>query len=270
MQGLGARHGVMPAPNPEQAERLQAVADTLRQLDCDSISLQEVPSKAALESLVKQGGLEELYPHRRFFKTNDVEGGNHLAELSKHPFTETRGNTDKNFKVEGFRGPGQFTRDVTETRVQIGGYTIRRYNTHMKANPQIRKDDPDYARKKDVTDAIRTGETRALKDILKANHKKYPNELFVVSMDANATPDDGNLRHLTGGFAPVHDPLGNQAGFATHPSSHRRLDYILLSDGLADKVVPGSIQVIDTPTTRKASDHAPMVLTVELPDLPPV
>jgi endonuclease/exonuclease/phosphatase family metal-dependent hydrolase len=246
----------------QRPDRQKALGDTLREVDADVVSLQEVPSKAGLDSMLKQEGLAETYPHRRFFKTNDEQGENHLAVLSKHPIAESRSNKDKNFKVDGAHRPFQFTRDVAEVKIELGGYPLRVYNTHLKANPQIPRHDPDFARKKAFTDAIRHGEGRAFKDIIKTNLKRSPSEHFAITMDANAVPTDPVVRSLTQGFAAAHDPLANQPEAHSHPSSRRRLDYVLVSEGLAQKYVDA--QVVDTPKTRLASDHNPTVLTMDL------
>ncbi|CAN0447247.1 unnamed protein product, partial [Phaeothamnion confervicola] len=247
VQGLGSRHGVMPPPSRAQDERLQAVADSIKELDGDVVSLQEVPSKSALENFVRSQGLAEQYPHRRFFQTNDESGANHLAVLSKHPILESKSNKDRPLRVDGSNRPGHITRDITEVKVKLGGWPVRIYNTHLKANSQLKRWDPSQARDQEFSQNIRLAEGRALKDIIKANYKKSPSEHFVVTMDANATPDDKIISHLTGGHAPAHDVIGNAPGFESHPSSNRRLDYILLSDGLASHYVQGSAQVLNTP-----------------------
>lgn len=259
----------MPPASPDQREFLKTVGDQIKEADGDVVSLQEVPSKAALETLISQEGLAEKYPYRRFFQTNDA-GGNHLATLSKVPFEESKGNTQKRFKIDGSREPGYLSRDITESKVKLGGYPFRVYNSHLKANPQMRRDDPDFARQKTFADNLRYGEVRALKDIIKDNVKKMPSERYVVTMDANATPTDGAVQALQKGFAPMFDPIGDKPGFDTHPSSHRRLDYVLLSDNLASSYVPGSAEVLKSSPYRRGPDHNPQVVMVELPDLPQV
>ena len=270
VQGLGAYQGVMPPPSRAQNERLQAVADSIKELDGDVVSLQEVPSKSALENFVRSQGLAQQYPHRRFFQTNDENGANHLAVLSKHPILESKSNKERPVTVAGWNRPTYLTRDITEVKVKLGGWPVRIYNTHLKANSQLRHYDPDRQRAQEVSTNLRLAEGRALKDIIKANFKKCPSEHFVVTMDANATPGDKVISHLTSGHAPAHDVIGEAAGFESHPASGRRLDYILLSDGLARHYVQGSAKVLDNSTTRRASDHNPEVLMLDLPDLPPV
>jgi endonuclease/exonuclease/phosphatase family metal-dependent hydrolase len=90
----------------------------------------------------------------------------------------------------------------------------------------------------------------------------------LVAGDLNATPGSpslGALVNAAGAFGPVslRDPLSGtgEAGL-THPSDapERRLDYVLVSDGAAGELVPGSAKVLRPEGAATLSDHLPVVV----------
>lgn len=224
--------------NVAKFEHPQAVAATVREVSADVLALQEVPSAESLDAFAAD------YPHREFFKTNDPRG-HHMALLSKHPVTSTESHRD-----------GTFVRGVGEAEVQIGGFPCRVYTTHLKA-------DPFHGKPYTQADVVRAQERRslefgALTGIVAEDLPAMPARRYVVAGDMNAGPAEVQGLLDTG---LLSDPLAASAEISHPPTSLRR-DYLLASPAV-DVVSSG---VHDTPTARAASDHLPVVLTLELPD----
>lgn len=224
--------------NVAKFEHPEAVAATVRELGADVLALQEVPSPESLD------GFAAEYPHREFFKTNDPKG-HHLAVLSKHPLVSAESHRD-----------AEFVRGVAEAEVQIGGFPCRVYTTHLKADPFHGK--PFTQADVDKAQARRSVEFGALRGIVAEDLPAMPSRRYVVAGDMNAAPAEVSGL-LDSGL--LSDPLAASTAIS-HPPTGVRRDYLLASPSL--EVV--SSHVHDTETARKASDHLPVVLTLDLSD----
>jgi endonuclease/exonuclease/phosphatase family metal-dependent hydrolase len=87
-------------------------------------------------------------------------------------------------------------------------------------------------------------------------------EPVVAGVDVNETSDGPAWRVIASGLVDAAEATG-QAGIPTFPTSHavRRIDAIFVDPGLP---VEG-YRVVDTPQTRVASDHFPVLAELALP-----
>ncbi|UFS69185.1 endonuclease/exonuclease/phosphatase family protein [Geomonas sp. RF6] len=85
---------------------------------------------------------------------------------------------------------------------------------------------------------------------------------LVLCGDFNAVPGSGAYRRLTKGLRDAQRELQWQMPFGTWPVRFPmlRIDHLFISEGLAVRAV----KVPRTPLTRVASDHLPLLVTVEL------
>lgn len=234
---------------PEAAETVQAVVDTLREVDGDVLALQEVPSREALDELGERAG----YAYRSFTETNDPKG-HHLGTLSRHPITEEQSNRERVFNW------GQrFVRDVAETQVQVGPWPLRMYNAHAKADPYYLL--PHTEADMEKARAKRGAETREMAAILAEDLPAMPSRRYAVAGDLNAAPETPEVQTLT---ALLADPLAAASGPASwsHPATERRRDYVMVSPEMASGVA--SAHVHRSESALRASDHLPVVLAVDL------
>lgn len=177
-QGQGAR----PAKTNQE---LKALADTLKQADCDVVSLQEVGSKKLLEKFVQER-LGGAYQHVAFVPSNDRSGLS-LALISKYPITKVV--SHKNDRISKPDGQGtQFSRDFLRVDVDVNGEAVTVYNTHSKA----RMGDPN-------TEQQRLAEARAGREIVMKDMASFPSRLFVVTGDLNDNTHNRSVQTLAKG-----------------------------------------------------------------------
>jgi len=71
-------------------------------------------------------------------------------------------------------------------------------------------------------------------------------------------------------FTPATDPNGENWTYCYRKEdTYSRVDYVLVSPGLASAVPEGGARVYNGPGVREASDHRPVVVRLELPGGPP-
>lgn len=92
-------------------------------------------------------------------------------------------------------------------------------------------------------------------------HDRTSDRPVVLLGDFNSIPSSPPYKRLAGTFTDVRDNMAGQLR-PTFPSRFPllRLDHIFVSNGI---VVTGA-EVIDTPLAKRASDHLPLVATIEI------
>lgn len=182
--------------------------------------------------------------------------------------TETESNKNRIF--QGINGnPRKFTRDIPKTQINLGSYPIRVYNVHFKATPYFPEPHSEEEEAK-IKKAMykRLAEADEVVRMLAEDMKKMPSKLHIVAGDTNSHDGNPAVEHLTekSNPAPLIDPLKDSKGddAVSRPQSKARMDYILLSPGLAERVKPASAHVYHSEEALKGSDHLPVYLTIEL------
>lgn len=259
---LGIPKKEKAAPDTPEAKALRdEIGQSFSEVDSDVLGLQEVVSQESLDTFLTEQNLGEKYPHRAFFKTNDG-GSNHLAVLSKFPITATESHRKKTFQTSDGK-ERRLTRDVAEADIQVGSMPTKFYLVHLKADPYFANDPTPEEMK--AAEERRLGEQGLVRQAIIEDLKAIPTQAYVVMGDINDDVDSSTAQaFLSDGTAPLIDPHAHLSGeeHLSHPPSNRRLDVTYLSPQLADKVVPGSAQVM--PFHEGGSDHRPVKVTVDL------
>jgi endonuclease/exonuclease/phosphatase family metal-dependent hydrolase len=262
-----------PVKSPEARAK---VRESIRALKPDVLALQEVGSLSALEELrstLRDEGLD--FPHAEFLTGADTNG--HIAILSRFPFAARRPHTNENFLLSGRRY--QVSRGFGEVDIQVNPhYSFTLLAAHLKSKRTLSLADESE---------LRLEEARLLRQRIDERLAANPQVNLVVLGDFNDSKDSPALRTVVGKFKhklvdtrPAERNGQESAGSAASPEprnvtwthyyskddSYTRIDYILLSAGMAREWVPQESYVLSLPGWGLASDHRPVLVTVEAED----
>ncbi|HRT09992.1 MAG TPA: endonuclease/exonuclease/phosphatase family protein [Candidatus Paceibacterota bacterium] len=256
---------------PKAEESKAKVREMIRALNADVIALQEMGRPSALEELrrsLRSEGVEYGYwEHVTGFDTNV-----HVAVLSKFPIVARRSHTNENFLLGGRRF--RVSRGFAEVDIAVGtNYTFTLLTAHLKSKRVIPEADEAE---------MRLAEARLLREKVDALLSADPERNVVVLGDLNDTKDSASTRAVigrgrlrlvdtrpaerNGDNVPSSNPAWDPRNVTwTHyygkEDSYSRIDYILLSPGMAREWVTNETYVLAAPNWGVASDHRPLVAT---------
>ena len=226
-----------------------------------------------LRESLKAAGLEFPYwEHVTGYDTNI-----HLAILSKFPFTALRPHTNDDFLLNGRRF--HVSRGFAEADIQVNtNYSFTLIAAHLKSKRPIPLADEAE---------LRQEEAKVLREKIETRLAAHPDANLVVLGDLNDTKDSSSTKAVIGrGKHKLVDtcpaerngdglPAASHAGAARHVTwthyyakedLYSRIDYILLSPGLAREWVTNETYVLTMPNWGVASDHRPLVAAFEAED----
>jgi endonuclease/exonuclease/phosphatase family metal-dependent hydrolase len=242
----------------------------------DVLAVEEMGTVSALEELrgsLKTGGLD--FPNREYVSGFDTNI--HIAILSKFPFTSVRPQTNDYFLLNGKRF--RVSRGFAVVEVQVNtNYSFTLMAAHLKSKRVIASADEAE---------LRHEEAKVLREKIDEALASNPNVNLVVLGDLNDYKDSSSIKEVIGrgkhklvdtrpaernGDDPASPPRVLNAPtvtwthyFATE-DVYSRLDYILLSPGMAREWVTNETYVLALPNWGKGSDHRPVVATFEADD----
>ena len=247
-------------PKPEAEKR--ALRAVIRGLKADVLVLQEVGGPAYLEELrrdLKAEGLE--YPQAQVLEGSDPD--RHVAVLSRRPFKAVVPHADLEFPY--FKAKERVKRGLLELTMSTAGGDVTLFAVHLKSRFTDRPDDPQSAQR-------RLGEAAAIRDAVLERFPDPAKARFMILGDCN----DGKTgkavqrlqrrgKTLVAQLLPAADPRGESWTHAYRKEEmYTRVDHILVSPGLRAAVAGGVARIYDEPGVREASDHRPVVVTLEL------
>lgn len=265
---LLTRVGNRPA---KSAEAREAVVSCICAINADVLALQEVGDADALNELresLKANGLD--YPYWEIVAGADTNV--HLAVLSKFPFSARRPHTNDTYVVGGKRLPVK--RGFGEVDVKVNDeYSFTLITAHLKS--RLATSDANETE-------MRLEEAKLLRMKIEERLTANAETNLIVLGDFNATQDSAVVRLLIGqgkyklidtrpveSAAPGTNTITGSTALRTvtwtyfygRQDTYQRVDYILLSPGMAHEWVPNQSYVLATPIWGKASDHRPVVAT---------
>jgi endonuclease/exonuclease/phosphatase family metal-dependent hydrolase len=261
-------------PYPKSAEARAKVRESIRALDPDVVALQEMGGPSALLELrdsLKAEGLD--FPHWEYVAGFDTNI--HVAILSKFPFTARRPHTNDNFLLGGRRF--WVSRGIAEVDIRVNpNYSFTLITAHLKSKRPVPEGDEAE---------LRLEEAKILRGIINADLAANPNANLIVAGDFNDTKDSASIKTLIGRgrlklidtrpaerngdraaqapFEPRHITWTHYYGKA---DSYSRIDYLLLSPGMAREWVAAETYVLAIPDWGVGSDHRPLVATFHARD----
>jgi endonuclease/exonuclease/phosphatase family metal-dependent hydrolase len=252
----------------KSAEARAKVRESLRALNADVVALQEMGTSNALLELrasLRAEGLD--YPHWEHvagFDTNIF-----VAVLSKFPITARRPHTHESFLLMGRRF--RVSRGFAEVDIQVNrNYRFTLLTCHLKSRRPVPEADEAE---------LREQEALLLREVVEARLKANPNLNLVLLGDLNDVRDSRSTRLLLGRgrFAlkdtrpaerngddrpnpnPRYDPRHiTWTHFYGKEDTYSRIDYILLSPGMAREWLKAESYVLALPNWGLGSDHRPV------------
>lgn len=167
-----------------------------------------------------------------------------------------------------------FSRDLLEVEVLNPENPNQRLFTlfvsHLKSkyvDPSTKASERDEEQQR--SDRKRWKQAAAIAQIVRARFPN-PNDYFIVAGDFNDTPDSQTLAPLLNDpylqlydiSQSIPDPEKRWTHYWKEEKLRSQIDYLLLSPGLAQRIVPGSIEVVHNRFVG-GSDHRPVYVTLE-------
>lgn len=246
-------------PKPEAAKT--ALRRVIRDLQADVLVLQEMGPRPYLEELQRDLASAGLsYPVAVLLEGPDPD--RHVAVLSRLAFAEVRQHRELDFKY--IDGREVVKRGLLEAVLETAGGPVTVWALHLKSRYTDREDDPASARR-------RGGEAMAIREFILRRHPDPAEAQFVILGDFNDTKRSAAVRYLTSkGARRIAEllPAADSRGEAwTHhyrrEDAYTRVDHVLVSPGLLYAVKERRVRIHDGPGVKAASDHRPVVLTLE-------
>ena len=265
--------GTRPAKPVEAKDH---VRESIRTLKADVLALQEIGGTNALLELrasLKAEGLD--YPHWELVTGADTNI--HVAVLSRFPFTARRPHTNDNFLLNGRRF--RVSRGFAEVDVQVTPrYQFTLVAAHLKSKRPVPEADQAELREQEAVWLRKNIDAR-----LTAN----PNLDLIVVGDLNDTRDTKAIKTVIGrGKRALIDTRPAERNGAPPPTAdpshsprnvtwtyhygkedtYSRIDYLLISRGLAHAWETNGTFVLALPNWGAASDHRPIIGSFRVED----
>jgi endonuclease/exonuclease/phosphatase family metal-dependent hydrolase len=270
---LDAPVGTMRA-KPEAAKT--KIRETIKAMNVDVLAIEEMGSREAFTEF--RSGLRAVgvdYPHIEFVQAYDTNL--HLAVLSRFPIVARRSHTNETFLLNGRRM--RVLRGFAEVDIQVGPtYQFTLLSAHLKSKRQTGLSDEED---------VREQEALLLREKIDAILAQRPTANLIVLGDLNDFRDARSTRAVIGrGRNTLVDTRpaernGDTHAVANEPGAYRqitwthfyakedtyaRLDYILLSRGMAREWDPQGTYILTMANWGIASDHRPLVATFSTDD----
>lgn len=259
---------------PEEAKA--KVRESILAMKPDVLAVEEMGTLSALQELresLKAEGLDLPYwEHVSGYDTNI-----HIAILSKFPFASVRPQTNDFFLLNGRRF--RVSRGFAEVDVQVNtNYSFTLIAAHLKSKRAIAAADEAE---------LRYEEAKILREKIDGVFATNPNVNLIVLGDLNDYKNANSTKEVIGrgkhklvdtrpaernGDSPASPPrlLDSPNITWTHhyvlEDVYSRMDYILLSPGMAREWMVNETYVLALPNWGKGSDHRPVVATFEAED----
>lgn len=253
---------------PKSLDDIYQLGQRIREDKPDIMAFQEVEGKGVL------------------YEFNVVQLGRHFRDLAVVPGNDMRGievalgSTYPLGQVVSYQfirdretGHKLFSRDLLEVEILDPDSYTRLFTifiTHLKSkfidpSTPTAKRDEEHAQ----NDRRRWKQAAAVAQIVRARFPN-PNDFYVIAGDLNDTPGSVPLSPLLRNpNLPVFDVLSSLPNPDDRWTYHwktgnewNQIDYILLSGGMRERVVPGSVHVVQERFTG-GSDHRPVYVTVQ-------
>ena len=269
-----------PTESRREAKSAAAKAQVranIKALKPDVLAMEEMGQLSALKELqasLKAEGLD--LPNLEFVQGFDTNI--HVCVLSKFPIAARHPHTNDSFLLSGKRF--QVSRGFSEVDIQVTPtYKFTLLGAHLKSQRPVPEADEA---------ALRLEEAKLLREKIDARLAADPNANLVVCGDFNTTYDQPPIKALVGignkkliDTRPAEKNGDNQPNPAnprwsprnvvwTHyygkQDQYSRLDYILISSGMAKEWVESETYVLTLANWGIGSDHRPIVATFNTDD----
>ncbi len=255
----------------KSAEAKAKIRESILAIRPDVIAFEEMGGTNALLELrdsLKAAGLDlPCWEHVGGHDTNI-----HVAVLSKFPFTARRPHTEDSYLLSGRRY--RVGRGFAEVDLKVNeNYSFTLIVAHLKSKRPVPEGDEAE---------MRLEEAKLLREKIDANLSANPTANLVVVGDFNNTKNSPSTKAVIGGgkfklmdtrpaerngdnapnLVKRFDPINvNWTYFYGAEDSYSRIDYILLSPGMAREWVKEETYIPTIPNWGVGSDHRPVMAT---------
>ena len=262
----------------KSAESKTKVRDCILALKPDVIALEEMGSTNALLELrdsLKAAGLDwPHWEHVAGFDTNI-----HIAILSRFPFLERRPHTTDTFLLNGRRF--RVSRGFGEVDIQFNpNFVVTLLVAHLKSKRAIAQADEAEMRLEEAKllreriDAHLNADSQAKLIVVGDfnDSKDSPSIKMVLGrgkkklLDLRPAERNGDPRHLLSIDSARESRNISWTQYYAKEDLYSRVDYILVSPGLAHNWITNDTYVLTIPNWGVASDHRPIVAAFAVPD----
>jgi endonuclease/exonuclease/phosphatase family metal-dependent hydrolase len=260
--------------NVKSAEAKAKVRETILAMKPDVIAFAEMGEVSALLELrdsLKRDGLDlPHYEHVSGWDTNI-----HVAVLSRFPIVARRSHTNSSFLLGGRRY--HVSRGFSEVDIKVNSqYQFTLLGAHLKSRRPVPAGDEAE---------MRFEEARLLREIVDKRLAANPEANLVVLGDFNDTYDTKGIKEIVGrGRTKLVDtrPAERNGDNQPHPTnprysprnitwthyygvedSYSRIDYLMLSPGMAREWVTNETFIPTIPNWGVGSDHRALLATFE-------
>lgn len=254
--------GVFRDAYPKPESEKTALRQVIKSLAPDVLALQEMGSQPFLDELqrdLRKDGAD--YPFAVLLDGPDPD--RHVAVLSKVPFKQIVPHA--NVPVVVFGKKDAVKRGVLEVTFATSEGDLTLFVVHLKSRRTERKEDFEGLKQ-------RQEEAEAVRDLIL---KRFPDPAkgrFILCGDWNDTRNSKPVKSLQkrgqtvlGEILRTADSRGELWTHAYFKEdSYSRIDYFLVSSELQRLVRGGRGQIYDGPGVAEASDHRPVVMTLNL------
>jgi endonuclease/exonuclease/phosphatase family metal-dependent hydrolase len=261
-ESSGTRH-------PKSAAAKEKIREMIRAMKPDVLAVEEIGSTNTLLELRSSLRAEGLnYPHWSHVAGFDTNI--HVAVLSRFPFQACRPHTNEGFLLNGRRF--RVSRGFAEVDVRVNAdYQFTLIAAHLKSRREVpQADEAD----------LREQEAAILREIIDSRLRAVPDLNLIVLGDFNDLKDSKPIRTLIGrGKTALIDTRPAEKSSESLPDSNRprpprnvtwtyyfsrddtysRIDYLLLSHGMAREWQADATYVLALPGWGLASDHRPII-----------
>ena len=267
---LDTKAGTRPT---KTAEAKAKVRESIRAIKPDVIAFEEMGGVSALMELrdsLKKEGLD--FPHWEHVTGKDPDI--HVAVLSKFPIVARRSHTNDSYLLSGRKF--QVSRGFLEVDIKVNAnYEFTLIGAHLKSKRPVPEGDEA---------AMRLEEAKLLREKVDAVLNANPNANLVVLGDFNDTKDTPSTKAIIGRGknklldtrpaerngdnmpppVPTWDPANiTWTHFYGKEDSYTRIDYIMLSPGMAKEWVKAETYIPTIPNWGAGSDHRPVTAAFE-------
>lgn len=252
------------------------VREMIKAMNVDVLAVQEMGSLEAFAEFRESLRTEGLdYPHVEYVRGSDSTL--HVAALSRYPIVARRSHTNESFLLNGRRM--HVLRGFAEIDVQVGAqYQFTLLSAHLKSKRQSGLSDEEDVREQEAillrekVDAILNARPTANVVVLGDfnDFRNARSTRAIIGRGKNTLVDTQPAERNGDTRASSNQSEGHRQVTWTHfyaaEDNYSRLDYILLSRGMAHEWQPEGTHIVTMANWGMASDHRPLVATFSTED----
>lgn len=248
---------------PKSEDAKSALRRVFRAIDADVVVLQEMGSRPFLEELrddLASEGLKYSFAHVVSAADND----RHLAVLARIAPDTLSDHTDLALKYFDRREPVK--RGLLQLDFRSGLRRLTLYSVHLKSRLTEVPGDPESERR-------RVGEATAIRNRILEIETDPQRDFFLIVGDFNDHKASRAVRAflqrgktVISEIVPAADRNGDRWTYHFEKQdTYDRVDLVLASPALKARILPGAARVWDGPDVAAASDHRPVVISIDWP-----